>query len=99
MAEESKALTLVGFRRIRVVVVDVSTPAEVRPQAESEAKDLLSSLLPRACLFQAMASLGPIPSPCSVVLAAELEETVVVELGQWQEMRQCFLHNLTTKSH
>jgi len=74
-----------------VVVVDVSTGEEVRPEGESEEVDRLASLPAKAYPFQVMASRAR---------GLAVEEAIgVVEWAQRPEMKQCSPHNLTMRSH
>lgn len=98
-----KELSREEFQRTRVVAVGVSIGEVVRPEGESEEVDRLSSLPAKASLFQVVASqaLALVLLLVAQIVVLVLAEATgrMVELGPQLEMRQCFPHNLTTRSH
>uniref|UniRef100_A0A2P2JF40 Uncharacterized protein n=1 Tax=Rhizophora mucronata TaxID=61149 RepID=A0A2P2JF40_RHIMU len=112
MVAATKGSLRVGYRRSRVVVVGVSTGEAARPEEESARADQLSLLPAKADPFQVEAfqalHLLFLPSWMSAILVLVLlllllqlvvAIEMVVELGQLQERKQCFLRNLMTRSH
>ena len=104
-----KVWSQVGSQRTQVVVVGVSIEAVVQLKEGFARVDQLSSLPVKAFPFQVMAFQAlalwwlaawiVVVVLVLVVLVAVLVAVGVVELGQEQEMKQCFPRNQMMRSH